>query len=179
MPIEVKTAGPLFSREASRRVGDVIRAEFNTLGKSLVAQLRLRARKDTKAFEQSIRFRITGAGIKTTLVVYADSASAKWAEEGRKPGKAPPLRPTGNLITRGKNKGKPQMESILVDWLARRGIGATASERRGKAYRIGQKIARVGVKGSFIFRDLKTDNAAEINAAYTVMGQKIAQLLNG
>lgn len=171
MGIKVEATGVLFSPNPTEKAGRAVRSVFSGLGRKLVASTKARAPVDTSGFQQSINMRLSGQGLNTVLTVFANSKNAIFVEEGRKPGKAPPLRPTGQIITRGKNKGKPKLESILVDWMRRRGM-------RGSDYALGQKIAKRGIKGHYIFRDLAIDNATDIYAASVEMGQGIVTSFN-
>lgn len=177
MPMKMNAEGPFLAAN-EQQLGGVVRANFAGLGDRLVRALKSGAPTDRGDFKRSIKRRISGQGLTAVLAIYADSKDAQFVEEGRKPGKAPPLRSTGRMITRGKNKGKQQKESIIVDWLKRRGF-TNAKLRGGIAYRIGQKIAREGVKGWHGFSNLTTDHAGEINQATNTLSQQLARRLSG
>ncbi len=176
MSIKVETKGPLFARPTSQIIGVAFREVAGKHGPDFVKLLKAEARKDTKAFEESIDYTVVGSGISSKLVLFANSASAQWAERGRKAGKGPPLEPTGEKITRGPNKGKEKMQSILVHWVERRGWGSTINERRGIAYVISKNIRRRGIAGQFIFRDFKQNHAAEVERFFADLEERMARL---
>jgi hypothetical protein len=182
-------------------VGRETRAEFNDLGKELVAALREDAPKASRAFERSIKKKVSGRGFDTELSVFSEAAHAEAIEEGRKPGKQPRVNP-------------------IYKWLRRKGIGARAFSvrtrrtiaagtprsrerrtgklrnrarslaalQRGIAFAISKAIGADGLPRKtgfppshrlFLFRDLEQRESVLIDRSTRRLEDRIAQALNG
>ncbi len=175
MPIKVTAKGPLFARPTSRVISIAFREAADRHGPIFVARLKEQAPKDRKTFSDAIDYRVTGSGINSRLILFSNAPDAEWAEKGRKRGKQPPLEPTGETLTRGPNKGKPKMQSILVHWLERRGIGASIKERQSIAFLKSRAIGRLGTRGAFVFRDFRQNNPDEVALFYRELEEQLVR----
>lgn len=92
---------------AGNRIGKTIREGFGPLGQKLVAFIRARAPQDTRKFFRGVKYKLSGRGFSTKLIILADSDNAEAVEEGRDPGKQPPI-------------------DAILPWVQRKGLGAQA-----------------------------------------------------
>lgn len=176
---------------AERLIGDGIRSGFNSLGDDLVRDLQSQSPNDRGGFRRGHRKRISGAGLRTRMIIVNTVRHAEFVEFGRKPGKQPPPQV---MLAYVRRKG---IGAKVFSIKTRRGIGAgtrrtfnkatgkrrTASQsllviQKSIAFLIGRKIGKFGIKGLFLYRDLKSRNASKISFAMTRIRLRVASLLN-
>lgn len=191
MSLTVTTRGPFFSKSQKFMVGKAVRGAFDQLGERLVSGLKADAPSDTDKFKKSIRAKVTGQAFNTKLTVSSNLKHAKYVEEGRRPGKAPPPAVMLRLV---KRKG---LGASAFSVKTRRQISAGTRRIRSRAagnlrtrarslaiiqksiaFLIGRSIGKKGTKGSWLFRDMRTRHAGAIAAAYRQMELRVAQVLN-
>lgn len=191
MSITMRKNGPVFSPIRENLIGQGIAEAFNPLGQFLVSEGKRTAKKDTRKYERSIRYRISGKGLKTQMRVFAGAEHSEFADAGRKPGKMPPFKP-------------------IYDWVRRKGLGAQAfliktrraiaagtrrtfnratGKRRTSAqslknqylsitFLIRRSIGKKGVKGTDWWPNIRTTYAAQISVAITTARNRVTVLLN-
>jgi hypothetical protein len=166
-------------------IGEAIEEGFESLGGKLVASLQEQSPKDTSKSAKSIRKRISGNGFKTRMLIYASAESYEWVEKGRPKGAKQPPPPVMLAYVRRKGLGKAY--DIKTRRLLR-GRDRSKNLRTGRdtllrrqksiAFLIGRKIARDGIPGKFLFRDLRQNHTNEISATYSQIQIRVAELLN-
>ncbi len=192
MPIQYRRKDHLRGTEAEKRIGEAIREGFEPLGNELVQSIKADSPSDRGRFKKGVKKRISGKGLKTRLLVYNNLDYAEYIEEGRKPGSKPP--PPDVLLGWVRRKG---LGAKAFSIKTRRAIaaGTTRSFNRaiGKrrtaaqsllniqksiAFLIGRSIGKRGIKGLFLFKNLKSKQAGKISSAITGIKTRVANLLN-
>lgn len=198
MPIVSKLTGNLTSPYAARLIGGVARDTYEALAKdTLLPYLR---RELPGHYKEKVSSRITGKGLDTQLIIYSNERGVKQIEEGRNPGKAPPAKV---LLKWVQEKGLgANAQSIKTRRSLATGVRRIRDRKTGKvrtrvqsllvrqksiAFAIGRNIAREGLPRNtgfkpshalFLFRDMKQNNATEVNAATLAIQAKIVAILN-
>lgn len=192
MPVRFRRQDKLKGTLAEELIGQAARDGFTHLGDYLVGRLGEKWPEDTGKSKKSLKKRVSGAGLKTRMLVLADADHAEWVEKGRPKGAKQP--PPAAMLKLVRRKG---LGASAFSVKTRRQIGAGTRRIRSRAdgrlrsssqslaviqksiaFLIGRKIAKDGIPGKFLFRDLKQTYAAEIGATNYSIETKIAQLLN-
>jgi hypothetical protein len=185
MPIPYRREDNLKYPESEELIGQAVRDEFEPLGDSLVNSLNADWPEDTGKSKRSIRKRISGSGLKTRMLIFASADHAEWVEKGRPKGAKQP--PPAALLAYVKRKGLGKAYDIKTRKLIRgrdrkrnlrTGRDTLLRRQKSIAFLIGRSIKRNGIKGKFLFRDLRQKHDSEINAMYSRLRARIAQLLN-
>lgn len=184
MPIRYRSSTNL-SGEAEDLVGQAIRAEFDPLGDLLVNSLKTDWPEDTGKSKKSIQKRISGRGLLTRMLVFASSKIAEWIEKGRPKGAK--QSPPNTLLAWVKRKGLGRTYDIKTRKLIRgrdrkrnfrTGRDTLLRRQKSIAFLIGRAIKRDGIKGKFLFRNLRQKHERDINAMYGRLKSRVAQALN-
>jgi hypothetical protein len=184
LPIRYRASTNLTDK-AEDLVGQAIRDEFDPLGDSLVNSLQSEWPEDTGKSKKTIKKRISGRGLKTRMLIFASADHSEWIEKGRPKGAKQP--PPDVLLAYVRRKGLGKAYDIKTrklirerDRIGKLRTGRDTLLRRQKsiAFLIGRAIKRNGIKGKFLFRDLRQKHEGEINAMYGRLRARIAQLLN-
>ncbi|MGA9773935.1 MAG: hypothetical protein WBV94_33195 [Blastocatellia bacterium] len=171
--------------QAEDLVGQAVKAEFEPLGDSLVNSLQSEWPEDTGKSKKTIRKRITGRGLLVRMLIFAASAYAEWIEKGRPKGAKQP--PPDKILAWVKRKGWGRAFNIKTRKLVRgrdrkrnlrTGRDTLLRRQKSIAFLIGRSIKRKGIKGKFLFRDLRQKHDVEINSMYDRLRSRVAQLLN-
>lgn len=198
MPIVSKLTGNLTTPYAARLIGSAARDIYDDLAKNtLLPYLR---RELPGHFKEKVGSRITGQGLNTQLVIYSNERGIKQIEEGRAPGKQPP--PNVLLKWVQKHGLGANAQSIKTRRSLAVGVRRIRNTKTGKlrtkvqsllvrqksiAFAIGRNIAKEGLPRNtgfkpshalFLFRDMKQNNATEVNAATLAIQAKIVAILN-
>ena len=184
MPIRYRSSTNL-GTEVEDLIGQAIRDEFEPLGDSLVNSLQSEWPEDTGKSKRSIKKRISGSGLRIRMSIYASAAHAEWIEKGRPKGAKQP--PVAALLAWVKRKGWGKAFDIKTRKLIRgrdrkrnlrTGRDTLLRRQKSIAFLIGRSIKRNGIKGKFLFRDLRQKHDGEITAMYGRLRNRVAQLLN-
>lgn len=177
--------------EAERMIGEAIRESFSPLGDDIVTSIKARSPVDRGRFKAGTKKRLSGSGLRTRMLIFNDAKHAEFVEAGRRKGKQPPPEAMPGWVRR-KGLGA---KSFSVK--SRRAIGAgtrrtfnrstgkrrTASQsllqiQKSIAFLIGRKIGRDGIRGLFLFRDVKSDFASKISSTMVFTRARVARILN-
>jgi hypothetical protein len=185
LPIKFRSPDNLKDTLLEDLIGEAIQEGFEPLGDSLVNSLKAEWPEDTGKSKKSIRKRISGAGFKTRMLIYASAESYEWVEKGRPKGAKQPPPPVMLAYVRRKGLGKAydiRTRKLLrgPDRAGKLRTGKDTLLRKQKsiAFLVGRKIKRDGIPGKFLFRDLRQNHAPEISATYSQIQTRIAELLN-
>lgn len=191
MAITYRRRDNLKGTEAEAKIGEAIRQGFAPLGDDIVTSIKARSPVDRGRFKAATKKRISGAGLRTRMLIFNDAKHAEFVEGGRRKGKQPP-------------------PEVMLGWVRRKGLGArgfgvksrraisagtrrtfnrstgkrrTASQsllqlQKSIAFLIGRKIGRDGIKGLFLFRDVKSDFASKISSTMVAIQGRVARILN-
>lgn len=192
MPVTFRRRDNLKFTEAEKRVGQAIRAGFEPLGNELVESIKADSPNDRGGFRKGVRKRISGTGFRTRMIIYDSAPHAEWVEKGREPGKQPPpdvmrswVRRHGLGASAFSIKTRRQIAAgtrrIFSKATGKRRTAAQSLQviQKGIVFVIGRAIGKRGIKGLFLFKNLKSKHAEKISAAITQIKVKVAQILNG
>lgn len=188
--------------EAEVRIGIAIKRGYESLGDDLTRSIQNRLPVSNGGkfprglnrgrFKKGIKKRVSGKGLRTKLVIFNNVKHAKFVEEGREPGKKAPG--TNAILPWVRQKG---IGAKAFSIKTRRAISAGTKRsfdrkkgelrsrpqsllqiQKGIAFVISRSIGKEGIKGLFLFKNLKSDYASKISAATTKIRGLIAQQLN-
>jgi hypothetical protein len=199
MGIATTLTGNLTTPYAARRIGNVAHDAYERLADNeLLPYLR---RELPGHYKEKVKKKITGQGLNTQLVIFSNEKGVKQIEEGRPAGKkAPPFKAINKWVQKhnlGARAVSPKTRKSLSAGI-RRSFDRKAGKLRTRTQSrqameksitiaIQRNIAkeglprRTGFKPShalFLFRDMKQNNAAAVNASNVAMQDGIARILN-
>ncbi len=178
-------------RRAETRIGEAIRESFEPLGNDLIQSLKDDSPNDTGKFKKGHKKRISGRGLRTRMVILNNAKHAEWVEGGREKGKQPPPDAMLKWVQRhglGASAFSVKTRRQIAAGTKRSFNRATGKRRtaaqsllkiqQGIAFLIGRAIGKRGIKGLFLFRDLKAKHSAKISQSITNIKTRVVNILN-
>lgn len=201
MPVTFRRRDNLKGTEAEEKIGQAVREGFEPLGDELVKTLQAQlpisnggkfARGvDRGRFRRGMKKSVSGRGLKTRMRVFNNDPKAEYLEQDRKPGKGPS---SDALLPWVRRKGLgAQSFSVATRRAIVAGTRRIFNRKAGKlrtrvqsllqiqksiAFLIARKIGKEGLPGFFLFKNLKSSQAAKISRAITDIKIRVTNILN-